>query len=99
PGSKQKGGDLGNFSRGRMIKEFEEAAFSQKIDEIGPIIQTAYGYHIIQVQERKEASLRSLKDEEDSIREHLDNSKKQKIVIEFIEGLKAKANIKYEGNS
>ncbi len=47
--SKVKGGDLGEFGRGKMIKAFEDAAFSQKVGEIGPVVTTPYGFHIIKV--------------------------------------------------
>lgn len=49
PGSKDSGGDLGWFAEGAMIPEFEDAAFSQKIGEIGQPVKSQYGYHIIQV--------------------------------------------------
>jgi parvulin-like peptidyl-prolyl isomerase len=48
-GSKDKGGDLGWFARGKMVAEFENAAFSLKVGEISPPIKSTYGYHIIQV--------------------------------------------------
>ena len=49
PGSKATGGDLGTISKGEMVKEFEDAVFSLKKDEISEPVKTAYGYHIIQV--------------------------------------------------
>jgi len=47
--SAKKEGDLGEFPRGKMLKEFEDAAFSQAVGEIGPVIETRFGYHIIKV--------------------------------------------------
>jgi len=56
-GSGAKGGDLGWFGRGAMVPEFEEAAFSQKIGEIGEPVKSQFGYHIIQVLDRRELPL------------------------------------------
>ena len=55
PGSKENGGDLGFFERGRMVPEFDETAFSLPVNQISDPVKTMYGYHIIQVQEKQPA--------------------------------------------
>ncbi len=53
PGSASKGGELGFFTRGKMVSEFEAAAFALKPGEVSPVIETQYGFHIIQLVERR----------------------------------------------
>ena len=57
PGSKDQGGDLGWFPRGSMVPEFEEAAFSLEPGETSELVQSDYGYHIIQVNAKEEREL------------------------------------------
>ena len=45
--SRKRGGDLGTFGRGRMVKEFEQAAFSLQKGQVSPIVKTQFGYHVI----------------------------------------------------
>jgi peptidyl-prolyl cis-trans isomerase D len=54
-GSKAKSGDLGFFGHGKMVKEFEDVAFTMKVGEISQPVKSPFGYHIIKLNERKEA--------------------------------------------
>lgn len=92
--SKGKGGELGTFTRGQMVRPFEEAAFSQKINEIGPVVETDFGYHIIVVSERTPAKVAPLDEEaRQRISAHLQMEKQRLEFTTLIEQLRAKAKI------
>lgn len=91
--SSSRGGDLGSFGRGQMVKPFEEAAFSQPIGEVGPVVETTFGYHIIKVTERNEAGEKSFDDVKGDLKGYLDNQRKSKIVEDYFDALRAKADI------
>lgn len=93
--SGQRGGDLGTFSRGQMVPAFEEAAFTQERNAVGPVIETPFGYHIVQVLEKKEAGEQSLDEVKADIAEQLTMQEKQTVVQDYIESLRAAADIKY----
>ena len=67
PGSQQRGGDLGFFARGQMVKEFEDAAFALAPGQISDPVKTEFGFHLIKVEERQEAVTKPL----ESVREEI----------------------------
>jgi peptidyl-prolyl cis-trans isomerase D len=62
PGSAANGGDLGFFERGAMVPEFENAAFSQPIGQVGQPVKSNFGYHIIKVNEKRGSGVRSFEE-------------------------------------
>jgi len=69
--SASNGGDLGYFQRGKMAKPFEDLAFGLKPGELGGPVRTKFGWHIIKVDDVKEASIKTLADVRDEIIETL----------------------------
>jgi peptidyl-prolyl cis-trans isomerase D len=67
PGSAVKGGELGWIVRGQTVKPFEDAAFSLKPGETSGVIETEYGYHIIQVEQKQDAHTQSFEEAEPQI--------------------------------
>ncbi|XQY91188.1 foldase protein PrsA [Metabacillus sp. HB246100] len=65
--SAESGGDLGYFGEGSMVAEFEEAAFSMKVDEVSEPVKTEYGYHIIKVTDIQQASEASFNESKEEI--------------------------------
>lgn len=67
PGSKDKGGELGFFSKETMVAPFSQWAFGAKPDEISPPVKTQFGYHIIQVEAKKPAATQTYDEVKDTI--------------------------------
>jgi peptidyl-prolyl cis-trans isomerase C len=88
-GSGARGGDLGSFGHNQMVPEFEKAVFAQKIGEVGTPVRTDYGYHIIQVQERKSPALADVKPQ-------LEKDLKQKKVQEQLDAMKTAVHPTYD---
>ncbi len=93
--SAEKGGDLGAFEQGRMVKPFSDAAFAMEPNEVSDIVETQFGYHIIKVTDRTPASTESLEEAKADIKENLENQKKGRFVQDFLKSLQEKATIVY----
>jgi len=93
--SKAKGGNIGVVTKGSTVKPFEDAVFTQKVGEIGPIVKTQFGYHIIQVIDHQKAGTVSLVEAGPSISEHLVSKQKEEMLNGYIDSLKTKAKIVY----
>ncbi len=85
PGTKAKGGDLDFFSKGTMIPAFEEAAFALKPGEISGLVETEYGYHIIKVEEKKEAVLEPYEKIKDKVKDQALQEMRKAAVTDFVE--------------
>jgi len=88
-----KGGDLGFFGRGQMVKPFEETAFSMKPGQVSGMVETRFGYHLIMVTERTPESTLSYEEAKDRLEQYLKQQKVQEEIAAYVETLKGKAKI------
>ena len=91
--SNVRGGDLGYFSRGQMVKPFEDVAFSLKQGEISDVVETQFGYHIIIVTDHRPASVVDYETAKAQIEERLKQEKSLGQIRQYIETLREKADI------
>ena len=95
-GSKQTGGDLGYFTKERMVEEFSNAAFSQEVGTYSKEpVKSKFGYHIIYVTDKKPAGTMEFSEVEQSIKSQLTNQEFSKKVNEMLDQLKNDAEIEY----
>ena len=92
--SKEKGGDLGTFTRGQMVKEFEDAVFENEVGTITEPVKTQFGYHIIKINKKNPARELSFDEVKDKIVEQVRRQKEQEIYNKKITELKDKYEVK-----
>jgi len=95
--SREDGGNLGYIRRGQLapsFAQFEEAAFSlRRKGEISEVVKTPYGYHLIQLEERRGTALRPFDQVKEKIRFFLQTKKKQDAYLQYVKETKSKAKI------
>lgn len=92
-GSAARGGDLGWVSRGQTVQAFEEAAFNSPVGEISPVVKTDFGYHVLLVEDRREAKEANFEDSKDEIRDYLMEEKLQEAYESWLRETREKADI------
>jgi peptidyl-prolyl cis-trans isomerase C len=92
-GSGANGGELGWFSKDKMVAEFADAAFKLKKGEVSEPVKSEFGWHIIKLEDRRPLQIASFDEMKESLRAGLAN----KAVQTYVEGLLKGANIKYYG--
>jgi len=91
--SAPKGGDLGYFNKGMMVKPFEDVAFKTDLNKVSDVVETQYGFHIIKVTEKMAAETKSFEDVKEVISENLKRKDFQTTITKILEELKAKSKV------
>jgi foldase protein PrsA len=92
-GNKNNGGDLGYFTYGDMVLEFENAAFALDIDEISGVVATQFGFHIIKLTDYMPEKMLTFSEAEDLVRQRLVAQEQENLFMEYLDDLWDQAEI------
>ena len=92
--SAPKGGDLGYFPAEKMVPSFSKVAFAMEPGEISDVVETQFGYHLIKVEDRKEAWLPTFEEVKEQMRPQLEMQKAQYVFQDYINKIMSEADIK-----
>lgn len=96
--SKEKGGDLGEFSRGQMVPEFEDKAFEMEEGEISEPVKTQFGYHVIKLDQKNEAGRKEFDEVKAEIEQIVLGLKQQTKYLDKVKELKGKYEVEIINN-
>lgn len=96
PGGKERGGDLDWFGRGRMVPQFEEAAFKLQAGQVSPVVETPFGFHVIKVEERRQ---QPLGENGPAFRQQMIATARQRAVTAYIDSLKKTAKVEVQAGA
>ena len=91
--SKEQGGNLGSFGRGMMVPEFEKAAFELAIGVVSEPVQTTFGYHLIKVEDKTEATETKFEDVKEQIVGQLLQQAQERKYLDVVKELEAKYGV------
>jgi peptidyl-prolyl cis-trans isomerase C len=91
--SSAQGGSLGSFTRGRMVPEFEKAAFELEVGQISEPVKTQFGYHLIKLDEKNLGEAKSLEESRQMIVKNILNQKQNEKYISSVTELKNKYDV------
>ena len=89
----QNDGHLGTFGKGRMVPPFEKAAFSLKVGEVSEPVKSQFGWHLIELHDRKEPEVTPFEEVKEKIVEYLGERRKDRVFDQFLDKLKKQADI------
>jgi len=87
------GGDIGYFSKGQLVPEFEEECFKLETGEVGNVVKTQFGYHIIKLTDKKNPEVQPFDSVKDMVRRELERSKKKELLDKMMSDAKGSAKI------
>lgn len=94
PGTKNRGGELGYFGKGRMVPEFEKVAFSLEPGVISDPVKTIFGWHLIQVEDKKASQVKPLEDVKSFVRQRALQEKKSEMLEKLLADVEKKYSVK-----
>lgn len=93
--SKDRGGDLGYFERGKMVKPFEDAAFEMKVGDVSGVVETQFGYHLIKVTDHQDPKTAPYDEVKGQIENFLNRQTRDQAIGAYIAQLRSSAKITY----